>query len=129
MYRFPTASHTKAPSPLTRKLGAAPCTKLIGLLLKVCAPPGINPAALSRKACDFSAEFDFKYRVLIRQQAPHVGEIKIMEDFINLNAGQARKLTVLVEQEEGFNGYITILSVTRSQCQWVSAESTLICWS
>ena len=52
----------------------------------------------------------FAYRVLIRRQVPHMGEIRVKEDRINLMAGAAKKLTVTTEQEEGFDGEI-VLSV------------------
>jgi hypothetical protein len=63
----------------------------------------------------------FKYRVLIRPQVPHVGQvlvgvlrwkqqlpIPVAEDRLNLVAGQARKLNVITDQEEGFDGEIII---------------------
>jgi hypothetical protein len=51
----------------------------------------------------------FTYRVLIRPQIPHVGEIQINEDRLNLVAGEAKKLTVVTEQEERFDGEIAVL--------------------
>jgi len=43
------------------------------------------------------------YRVLVRRQIPHVGEISISEgDHINLVRGRARKLTLTTSYEEGF---------------------------
>lgn len=56
----------------------------------------------------------FRYRVLVRPQIPHVGDIHLesrTRDFqdgrvdphrVNLLAGEARKLTLIMEQEEGF---------------------------
>ena len=56
----------------------------------------------------------FSYRVLVRPQIPHVGDINLetrtreFEDGrvdphrINLSAGEARKFTLIMEQEEGF---------------------------
>jgi hypothetical protein len=56
----------------------------------------------------------FRYRVLIRPQIPHVGDIhletrtRVFEDGrvdphrVNLPAGAAAKLTLIMEQEEGF---------------------------
>src|SRR5262249_61110765 len=41
-------------------------------------------------------------------QVPHVGEIKVREDHINLTPGQAKKLNVMTVQEEGFKGDIVI---------------------
>ncbi len=59
---------------------------------------------------DLSSRYhpSFRYRLLIRPQIPHVGEIRIQEDRINLPTGQARNLTVTVEQEEGFRGEMAL---------------------
>ena len=50
------------------------------------------------------------YRVLVRPQVPHVGEVHIDEDRLNLVAGVAQKLTVVTDQEEGYDGY-TLLTL------------------
>lgn len=50
----------------------------------------------------------FLYRVLVRPQIPHMGEIEVKEDHINLTAGEARKLTVTTEREEGFGGDVAV---------------------
>ena len=50
----------------------------------------------------------YAYRVLIRPQVAHVGEIEFKEDRVNLVAGEARKLTVTTGQEEGFDGEVVI---------------------
>jgi hypothetical protein len=50
----------------------------------------------------------FKYRVVIRPQIPHIGRIEVKEDHINLLPGEAKKLTVVAEQEEGFTGEIVL---------------------
>ena len=50
----------------------------------------------------------FKYRILIRPQVPHVGEIEVKEDHVNLVPGEATKLNVVTGQEEGFTGDIAI---------------------
>ena len=50
----------------------------------------------------------YTYRVLIRPQVAHVGEIELKEDRVNLVAGEARKLTVTTGQEEGFDGEVVI---------------------
>ncbi|MSO23073.1 MAG: hypothetical protein EXQ58_07445 [Acidobacteria bacterium] len=49
-----------------------------------------------------------QYRLLIRQRIPHVGEIQVKEDRLNLVLGEARKLTVMTAQEEGFSGDIAL---------------------
>jgi hypothetical protein len=51
---------------------------------------------------------DFLYRVIIRPQVPHVGNIDAAEDHINLEAGSTHPVAVTVDREEGFNGYVTV---------------------
>ena len=48
----------------------------------------------------------FQYRILLRPQIPHLGVIRVRQDRINLAAGEARKLTLISEQEEGFEGEV-----------------------
>ncbi len=51
----------------------------------------------------------FRYRLLARPQIPHVGEVRTDTDRLNLVAGQASKITVTTDQEEGFSGDIALL--------------------
>ena len=51
---------------------------------------------------------DFRYRLLVRPQIPHAGELKVLEDRLNLVPGEAGKLTVTTGQEEGFAGQILL---------------------
>jgi hypothetical protein len=53
-------------------------------------------------------ESSFKYRILVRPQIPHVGTIQVKEDRLNLFLGEAGKMTVTTEQEEGFEGQIAL---------------------
>ncbi len=50
---------------------------------------------------------DFRYRVLVRRQIPHIGKLEVAEEKINLRRGVARDIAISVEREEGFNGLIT----------------------
>jgi hypothetical protein len=50
---------------------------------------------------------DFRYRVLVRRQIPHVGKLDVAEEQINLRRGATRDISIAVEREEGFNGLIT----------------------
>jgi hypothetical protein len=50
-----------------------------------------------------------RYRLLIRPQIPHLGDFRVFPAVINLAAGQAKKLTVVTEQEEGFSGDASII--------------------
>jgi hypothetical protein len=51
---------------------------------------------------------DFAYRVLIRPRIAHLGEVKLVEDRVNLEPGQAKPLTVNVDREEGFKGFVAV---------------------
>ena len=51
----------------------------------------------------------FRYRLLLRPQIPHVGEVRTDTDRLNLVAGQASKMTVTTEQEEGYSGDIALV--------------------
>ncbi len=53
-------------------------------------------------------EPDFKYRLLIRRQVPHMGGISVAVDRVNLRPGEAQKLAVTTRQEEGYSGEIAI---------------------
>lgn len=53
-----------------------------------------------------SGESAFRYRLLLRPQVPHVGRIEATPEVVNLRPGQARKITILSDQEEGFGGDI-----------------------
>jgi len=50
----------------------------------------------------------FAYRVMLRQQIPHMGEVRVAEEQINLMAGEATKVSVDTDQEEGFDGQIAL---------------------
>jgi hypothetical protein len=50
----------------------------------------------------------FAYRVLLRQQVPHVGEVRVTEDQVNLLAGEVGKITIETDQEEGYDGYVAL---------------------
>ena len=53
-----------------------------------------------------SGEPAFRYRLLLRPQVPHVGRIEATPEVVNLRPGQAKKVTILSDQEEGFGGDI-----------------------
>jgi hypothetical protein len=55
-----------------------------------------------------NGDASFKYRILVRPVVPHVGKIEVKEDGLNLAPGQAKKLTVTVEQEEGYSGEVAL---------------------
>ncbi|MBL8215817.1 MAG: hypothetical protein JNK87_34160 [Bryobacterales bacterium] len=51
---------------------------------------------------------EFGYRVFIRHQVPHVGEVHVGEEQMNLVAGEVAKMNVQTDQEEGFDGQIAL---------------------
>lgn len=53
-------------------------------------------------------EDGFTYHILIRPVVPHVGDVKVESDHINLVVGQAQELSVTAYQEEGFDGGIAV---------------------
>lgn len=53
-----------------------------------------------------SGEPGFRYRLLVRSQVPHVGRIEATPEVVNLRPGQAKKITIMSDQEEGFGGDI-----------------------
>ena len=56
----------------------------------------------------------FRYRLLVRPQVPHLGEVAVkmgrgeVVENINLRSGETRKLSVVTEPEEGFDGEIAL---------------------
>jgi hypothetical protein len=51
---------------------------------------------------------EFQYRLLVRPQIPHVGEVSVEKaDHINLVRGEAKKLTITTSYEEGFTGQVS----------------------
>ena len=76
---------------------------------------------LVRDITDHAWGDDFRYRVLVRPQVPHVGRMEVslgvhsvssqlieMTDRLNLKAGESRSLTLVADLEEGFDGGILV---------------------
>lgn len=60
---------------------------------------------------DITAAFggpSMAYRVLIRPQVPHMGQVHVEEDHLNLVAGTATPLSLVTDQEEHFEGSIAL---------------------
>ena len=49
-----------------------------------------------------------RYRLLVRPQVPHLGEVTITADALNLDRGKTAKLSVVTDQEEGFEGFVVL---------------------
>lgn len=51
---------------------------------------------------------EMRYRVMVRPQVPHMGKVHIEDEVLNLEAGRAGRLSVITDQEEGFEGAIML---------------------
>ena len=51
---------------------------------------------------------DFQYRVQVRPQVPHVGQVKIDADTVNLTQGEAKVIHVGFDREEDYRGAVTV---------------------
>lgn len=51
---------------------------------------------------------DHAYRVVVRPRIPHVGDLELEGDRINLRRGQVRKLKVTTGLEEGYSGQVAL---------------------
>ena len=51
---------------------------------------------------------DFQYRVQVRPQVPHVGQVKVDADAMNLAQGEAKMIRVAFDREEDYRGAVTV---------------------
>jgi len=61
---------------------------------------------------DATADFggkDFQYRVQVRPQVPHVGQVRVDGDVLNLTQGQAKTIRVSFDREEGYRGAVMVV--------------------
>ena len=54
------------------------------------------------------ADPGFRYRVQVRPQIPHLGQVKIDDDHINLAPGGAKTVRVVFDREEGYSGAVAV---------------------
>jgi hypothetical protein len=50
----------------------------------------------------------FRYKVQLRPQVPHVGQVRINDDHINLSPGMAKTVRVAFDREEGYEGAVAV---------------------
>jgi hypothetical protein len=50
----------------------------------------------------------FRYRVQVRPQIPHIGQVRIDEDHVNLLPGAAKSVRVTFDREEDYRGAVVI---------------------
>ena len=53
---------------------------------------------------------DFQYRVQVRPQIPHVGQVRIDADHVNLTPGEAKTIRVMFDREEDYRGAVTVVA-------------------
>jgi hypothetical protein len=53
---------------------------------------------------------EFQYRVQVRPQIPHVGQVRIDTDNLNLIPGEAKTIRVMFDREEDYQGAVTIVA-------------------
>ena len=54
------------------------------------------------------ADAAFRYRVLVRPQIAHLGDIKIEEDRVNVTPGDAKSVRVVFDREEDYRGAVAV---------------------
>jgi hypothetical protein len=56
------------------------------------------------------ADAGFRYRVQVRPQIPHVGQVRIDEDRVNIAPGEAKTVRVTFDREEGYSGAVAVIA-------------------
>lgn len=69
--------------------------------------PGLYTLQIHELTTDHAAP-NFRYRVLVRQQIPHVGKFVVQQERITLERGNTRPVSVRIDREEGFNGMVAV---------------------
>jgi hypothetical protein len=70
-----------------------------------------NPGEYTVEIRDTTSDLggpDFRYRVQVRPQIPHIGEVGIEEDRLNLAPGAAKAVRVTFDREEDYRGAIAV---------------------
>lgn len=69
--------------------------------------PGLYTLQIHEITTDHAGP-NFRYRVMVRQQIPHVGKFVVQQDKISLERGGTRPVSVRIEREEGFTGMVAL---------------------
>ncbi len=93
-------------------VGRGACTGAMtkGLTAKAIFPlrnPGDYTVEIRNLTSD-EAGASFKYRVQVRPQVPHLGNIQIAEDHLNLPSGSAKTTRVTFDREEDYRGAVAV---------------------
>jgi len=63
-----------------------------------------------REATTDGAGADFQFRVQVRPQTPHIGQVSIDTDHINLKSGEAKTVRVMFDREEDYRGAVMVMA-------------------
>ncbi len=93
-------------------VGRGACT---GAMFKSIAPkviipirdPGEYTVEIRETTADLASP-DFKYRVQVRPQVPHLGDVKADQDHVNLEPGDATTMRVTFDREEDYRGAVAV---------------------
>ena len=93
-------------------VGRGACTGAMnkGLAVKTLFPlrnPGDYTVEVRNLTSDIGDE-QFRYRVQVRPQVPHVGNILIEDDHINLAPGGAKTVRITFDREEDYRGAVAV---------------------
>ncbi len=93
-------------------VGRGACTGAMnkGLVAKTTFPlrnPGDYTVEVRNLTSDMG-DAHFRYRVQVRPQVPHLGNVAIEEDHINLARGAARTVRVTFDREEDYRGAVAV---------------------
>lgn len=61
-----------------------------------------------REATADLAGANFQYRLQVRPQVPHVGQVKVDADVLNVAQGQAKTIRVMFDREEDYRGAVMV---------------------
>jgi hypothetical protein len=72
-----------------------------------------DPGEYTLEVRDATADLagaDFQYRIQVRPQVPHIGDIRIDADQVNLIPGEAKLIRVVFDREEDYRGAVTVVA-------------------
>lgn len=69
--------------------------------------PGEYTLEVRDATADLSGS-DFRYRVQLRHQIPHVGQVRVDADHVNLSPGEAKTVRIFFDREEDYRGAVMI---------------------
>jgi hypothetical protein len=72
-----------------------------------------DPGEYTLEVRDATADLagaDFQFRVQVRPQIPHIGQVSIDTDHINITPGEAKTIRVMFDREEDYRGAVMVMA-------------------